>query len=64
MILASPRRRQDHPRRRALADIADQYGTATYVLDEEVVVVVVRSRCGAYRKAFPEAEIIYAGTTL
>ncbi|WP_327113420.1 diaminopimelate decarboxylase [Nocardia sp. NBC_01730] len=44
----------------ALADIADQYGTATYVLDEEEV----RSRCRAYRKAFPEAEIIYAGKAL
>ncbi|MEU7768231.1 diaminopimelate decarboxylase [Nocardia sp. NPDC049190] len=44
----------------ALADIADQYGTATYVLDEEEV----RSRCRAYHKAFPEAEIIYAGKAL
>ncbi|WP_225731663.1 MULTISPECIES: diaminopimelate decarboxylase [unclassified Nocardia] len=44
----------------ALADIADQYGTATYVLDEDEV----RARCRAYRKAFPEAEIIYAGKAL
>ncbi|RJO77597.1 diaminopimelate decarboxylase [Nocardia panacis] len=44
----------------ALADIADQYGTATYVLDEEEV----RTRCRAYRRAFPEAEIIYAGKAL
>ncbi|MEW1738683.1 diaminopimelate decarboxylase [Nocardia beijingensis] len=44
----------------ALADIADQYGTPTYVLDEQEV----RSRCRAYRKAFPEAEIIYAGKAL
>ncbi|WP_227999125.1 diaminopimelate decarboxylase [Nocardia australiensis] len=44
----------------ALADIADQYGTATYVLDENEV----RARCRAYRKAFPEAEIIYAGKAL
>ncbi|MEU7633882.1 diaminopimelate decarboxylase [Nocardia sp. NPDC049220] len=44
----------------ALADIADQYGTATYVLDEEEV----RSRCRTYHKAFPEAEIIYAGKAL
>ncbi|MEV2221717.1 diaminopimelate decarboxylase [Nocardia vinacea] len=44
----------------ALADIADQYGTATYVLDEHEV----RTRCRAYKKAFPEAEIIYAGKAL
>ncbi|MFI2478285.1 diaminopimelate decarboxylase family protein [Nocardia xishanensis] len=44
----------------ALADIADEYGTATYVLDEQEV----RSRCRAYRRAFPEAEIIYAGKAL
>ncbi|WP_067714801.1 diaminopimelate decarboxylase [Nocardia yamanashiensis] len=44
----------------ALADIADQYGTPTYVLDEDEV----RSRCRAYRKRFPEAEIIYAGKAL
>lgn len=43
-----------------LADIADQYGTPTYVLDEQEV----RSRCRAYRKTFPEAEIIYAGKAL
>ncbi|MFI9504822.1 diaminopimelate decarboxylase [Nocardia sp. NPDC052566] len=44
----------------ALADIADQYGTPTYVLDEDEV----RERCRAYRKAFPEAEIIYAAKAL
>ncbi|WP_433680267.1 diaminopimelate decarboxylase [Nocardia sp. CA-119907] len=44
----------------ALADIADQYGTATYVLDEQEV----RARCRAYKKGFPEAEIIYAGKAL
>ncbi|MFJ4650938.1 diaminopimelate decarboxylase [Nocardia sp. NPDC088792] len=44
----------------ALADIADQYGTPTYVLDEGEV----RSRCQAYQKWFPEAEIIYAGKAL
>ncbi|WP_280235776.1 diaminopimelate decarboxylase [Nocardia cyriacigeorgica] len=44
----------------ALADIADQFGTATYVLDEQEV----RQRCRAYRKHFPEAEIIYAGKAL
>ncbi|MEC3915585.1 diaminopimelate decarboxylase [Nocardia sp. CDC160] len=44
----------------ALADIADQYGTPTYVLDEGEV----RGRCQAYRKRFPDAEIIYAGKAL
>ncbi|MGW4245062.1 diaminopimelate decarboxylase [Nocardia sp. NPDC004722] len=44
----------------ALADIADRYGTPTYVLDEDEV----RGRCRAYRKRFPDAEIIYAGKAL
>ncbi|MEU1207426.1 diaminopimelate decarboxylase [Nocardia sp. NPDC005825] len=44
----------------ALADIADQYGTPTYVLDE----TEVRDRCRAYRTRFPDAEIIYAGKAL
>ncbi|MCM6778892.1 diaminopimelate decarboxylase [Nocardia sp. CDC159] len=44
----------------ALADIADQYGTPTYVLDE----TEVRRRCQAYRKYFPDAEIIYAAKAL
>lgn len=44
----------------ALADIADEYGTAVYVLDEHEV----RDRCRAYRARFPEAEIIYAGKAL
>ncbi|MGV9678876.1 diaminopimelate decarboxylase [Nocardia sp. NPDC003482] len=44
----------------ALADIADQYGTPTYVLDE----TEVRRRCRTYRKHFPDAEIIYAGKAL
>ncbi|MFC9999707.1 diaminopimelate decarboxylase [Nocardia sp. NPDC127526] len=44
----------------ALADIADQYGTPTYVLDESEV----RARCQAYRKGFPDAEVIYAGKAL
>ncbi|MFE4456870.1 diaminopimelate decarboxylase [Nocardia tengchongensis] len=44
----------------ALADIADQYGTPTYVLDEGEV----RDRCHAYRTRFPDAEIIYAGKAL
>ncbi|RDI54661.1 diaminopimelate decarboxylase [Nocardia mexicana] len=44
----------------ALADLADQYGTPTYVLDE----TEVRRRCQAYRKHFPDAEIIYAAKAL
>ncbi|RDI16312.1 diaminopimelate decarboxylase [Rhodococcus sp. AG1013] len=44
----------------ALDDIADQFGTPTYVLDE----TDVRHRCRAYRAAFPEAEIAYAGKAL
>ncbi|MCP9620445.1 diaminopimelate decarboxylase [Nocardia otitidiscaviarum] len=44
----------------ALSDIADQYGTATYVLAEDEV----RARCRAYRKYFPDAEVIYAGKAL
>ncbi|PTR31915.1 diaminopimelate decarboxylase [Rhodococcus sp. OK519] len=44
----------------ALDDIADQYGTPTYVLDEDDV----RHRCHAYRTAFPEAEIAYAAKAL
>ncbi|MFD6352270.1 diaminopimelate decarboxylase [Nocardia tengchongensis] len=44
----------------ALADIADQYGTPAYVLDEGEV----RDRCQAYRTRFPDAEIIYAGKAL
>ncbi|WP_433194288.1 diaminopimelate decarboxylase family protein [Nocardia sp. CA-107356] len=43
-----------------LAEIADQFGTATRVLDEREV----RDRCRAYVRAFPEAEIIYAGQAL
>ncbi|MGN2640992.1 diaminopimelate decarboxylase [Nocardia takedensis] len=44
----------------ALADIADHYGTPTYVLDE----TEVRARCRAYRAVFPEARIAYAGKAL
>ncbi|WP_216900032.1 diaminopimelate decarboxylase [Nocardia alni] len=43
-----------------LADIADQYGTPTYVLDE----TEVRRRCQAYRKYFPDAEVIYAAKAM
>ncbi|MFD4355807.1 diaminopimelate decarboxylase family protein [Nocardia sp. NPDC058518] len=44
----------------ALADIADQFGTPVQVVDE----AEVRERCRAYRKHFPDAEIVYAGTAL
>ncbi|WP_109523927.1 MULTISPECIES: diaminopimelate decarboxylase [Nocardia] len=44
----------------ALADIADQYATPTYVIDEDEV----RQRCRAYRGAFPDAEISYAGKAM
>ncbi|SDE11507.1 diaminopimelate decarboxylase [Rhodococcus tukisamuensis] len=44
----------------ALADIADQYGTPSYVLDE----LDLRHRCRTYREVFPEAEIAYAGKAL
>ncbi|MGF1241724.1 diaminopimelate decarboxylase [Streptomyces sp. 2-6] len=39
-----------------LAEIADRFGTPVYVLDE----AEVRTRCRAYRDAFPDAEILYA----
>lgn len=44
----------------ALADLADQYGTPAYVVDE----TEVRRRCQAYRKHFPEGEIVYAAKAL
>lgn len=44
----------------ALDDVADRFGTPTYVLDERDV----RHRCRVYRDAFPEAEIAYAGKAL
>jgi diaminopimelate decarboxylase len=44
----------------ALADIADEFGTPAHVVDE----AEVRERCRAYRKHFPDAEIVYAGTAL
>lgn len=44
----------------ALADLADQFGTPVHVVDE----AEVRERCRAYRKYFPDAEIVYAGTAL
>lgn len=44
----------------ALEDVADQFGTPTYVLDEHDV----RHRCHVYRESFPDAEIAYAGKAL
>ncbi|MEV0063080.1 alanine racemase [Nocardia sp. NPDC050718] len=44
----------------ALADLADEFGTPVHVVDE----AEVRERCRAYRKHFPDAEIVYAGTAL
>lgn len=44
----------------ALGDIADQYGTPTYVLSE----TEVRNRCRSYRKHFPGTEIVYAAKAL
>ncbi|MDI9917987.1 diaminopimelate decarboxylase [Rhodococcus sp. IEGM 1379] len=43
-----------------LEDIADQYGTPTYVIDESDV----RHRCRTYREIFPDSEIVYAGKAL
>ncbi|WP_127782858.1 diaminopimelate decarboxylase [Rhodococcus sp. X156] len=40
----------------ALAEIARDFGTPTYVLDE----AEVRSRCRTYRQAFPDAHVQYA----
>ena len=44
----------------ALTDIADQYGTPTYVLSE----TEVRDRCRSYRRHFPGTEIVYAAKAL
>ncbi len=44
----------------ALDDIADRYGTPTYVLSE----TEIRDRCRAYRKHFPGTEIVYAAKAL
>ncbi|MFC9895626.1 diaminopimelate decarboxylase [Nocardia sp. NPDC127579] len=43
-----------------LTDIADQFGTPAYVLDEGEV----RERCRTYLRTFPGLEIIYAGKAL
>ncbi|MFH8610841.1 diaminopimelate decarboxylase [Streptomyces sp. NPDC018029] len=39
-----------------LADVAERFGTPTYLIDEDDV----RSRCRTYRQAFPDAEVLYA----
>jgi len=44
----------------ALTDIADEFGTPTYVIDE----VDFRSRARSYRAALGEAEVLYAGKSL
>ncbi|MFE5877460.1 diaminopimelate decarboxylase [Rhodococcus sp. NPDC056506] len=44
----------------SLEEIADQYGTPTYVVDE----ADVRHRCRTYREIFPDSEIVYAGKAL
>jgi diaminopimelate decarboxylase len=40
-----------------LHEIAARYGTPAYIVDE----ADVRQRCRAYRRAFPDADIAYAG---
>jgi diaminopimelate decarboxylase len=40
----------------SLADIAERYGTPTYVIDEGEV----RARAQAWRKALPQADVVYA----
>lgn len=40
----------------ALAEIAERFGTPAYVLDEGEV----RERCRRYRRAFPDADVLYA----
>ncbi|WP_193045733.1 diaminopimelate decarboxylase family protein [Mycolicibacterium baixiangningiae] len=44
----------------ALTDVADQYGTPAYVLDE----ADFRSRLRDYRAALPDAALVYAGKSL
>ncbi|MEV0253526.1 diaminopimelate decarboxylase [Streptomyces sp. NPDC050732] len=39
-----------------LTDVAERYGTPTYLIDEDDV----RTRCRTYRQAFPDAEVLYA----
>jgi diaminopimelate decarboxylase len=44
----------------ALSEVADQFGTPTYVIDE----ADFRHRIRRYRSALPEARIVYAGQAL
>jgi diaminopimelate decarboxylase len=44
----------------ALTEVADEYGTPTYVIDE----ADFRHRIRCYRAALPEARLIYAGKSL
>ncbi|MFI1157291.1 diaminopimelate decarboxylase [Streptomyces sioyaensis] len=39
-----------------LTEVADRFGTPSYVLDEDEI----RRRCRAYLRAFPDAEVYYA----
>lgn len=39
-----------------LARLAERFGTPVYLLDEDEV----RARCRAYRRAFPDADVLYA----
>ncbi|NEA04423.1 diaminopimelate decarboxylase, partial [Streptomyces sp. SID10116] len=39
-----------------LTDIAERFGTPAYLIDE----ADVRARCRAYRRAFPDADVLYA----
>ncbi|TJZ50402.1 diaminopimelate decarboxylase [Streptomyces piniterrae] len=39
-----------------LTELAERFGTPTYVLDEDEV----RRRCRAYLRAFPDADVLYA----
>lgn len=41
----------------SLTELAERYGTPTYLVDE----ADVRARCRAYRSAFPDGEVAYAG---
>ncbi|MEU6894103.1 diaminopimelate decarboxylase [Streptomyces sp. NPDC046557] len=40
----------------ALTEIAERFGTPAYVLDEREI----RERCRRYRRAFPDADVLYA----
>ena len=44
----------------ALTDIADEFGTPTYVIDK----ADFRHRIRRYRAAFPEARLVYAAKAL